>query len=188
MGETILDEKILERVNSKKIVVDAYKLAEEAHKGQPRKNDGITPYITHPVAVANILASYGADDETIVAGYLHDVVEDTKVALEEVREKFGDKIAFLVDGVTKVPKGKFKEGDVCYKDTYSKVRHYSVEDKRVLMIKLADRIHNISTPLQEEGWKIKYKVSTSLYIRLGRELGFDSMCDELEELVNKNLN
>lgn len=181
-----MEKALLEKIKSKEIVAEALKLAEAAHKGQTRKTG--EDYIEHPKRVVMILHSWGADDETLAAGYLHDVVEDCNINLEEIEKIFGNGVAFLVDGVTKVPKGKFKEGDVCYKDTYSKVRHYSIEDKRVLMIKLADRIHNISTPLPGEEWKIKYKVSTSLYIRLGRELGFDSMCDELEELVNKNLN
>ncbi len=172
-----MEKALLEKIKSKEIVAEALKLAEAAHKGQTRKTG--EDYIEHPKRVVMILHSWGADDETLAAGYLHDVVEDTNIALKEIREKFGERVAFLVDGVTKKGNGY---------ETFKKVQEYSSKDKRVLLIKLADRIHNISTPLPGEEWKIKYKVSTSLYIRLGRELGFDSMCDELEELVNKNLN
>lgn len=172
-----MEQALLERINSKKIVAEAYNLAEMAHRGQQRKNDGVTPYITHPAAVAIMLASYGADDETIAAGYLHDVVEDTNVTLEEIREKFGEKIAFLVDGVTKPKEDSAKK-------TFLKIADYAAKDKRVLLIKLADRIHNIETKLDSAEWQNKYYNSTKEFlIPMAKAAGFFDMARKLEELL-----
>ena len=164
---------ISEKTNSKKLAAEALKFAEKAHAGQERKTGG--PYIAHPVAVANILEGYGADDETIAAGYLHDVVEDTPITLEEIRKKFGEEIAFLVDGVTKEENGY---------ETFRKIKKYSSKDKRVFFVKLADRIHNLETPIDSEEWKNKYHNTTKeFYIPLAREYGFDNLAGRLEKLL-----
>ncbi|MFH1238472.1 MAG: HD domain-containing protein [archaeon] len=151
---------------------EVYEFAKEAHGNQKRETG--ESYITHPVAVANIAQSYGADDKTIYACLLHDVVEDTCVSFEEIKNRFGKSVAYLVDGVTKI------EGDKV--GTRLKVWEYAKIDKRVALIKLADRIHNVSNPKDDLEWRKDYMVSTNFYIGVGREFDFDDMASKLEEL------
>lgn len=158
-------------VNLEKLF-EVYEFARNAHGAQKRKTGEL--YITHPVAVANIAQKYGADDEVIYACFLHDVVEDTPVSLGEIKVRFGRDIAYLVDGVTKI------EGDKSA--TLLKVRDYAMSDRRVAMVKLADRIHNISIPINDLRWEKKYSKSTEFYIGLGRGLYFGDMVSRLEEL------
>jgi len=152
--------------------IEIYEFARRAHGNQKRKTG--EPYITHPVAVSEIARDYGADESTIYACLLHDVVEDTPVLLEEIERRFGNDVAYLVDGVTEI-----KEDELA---TFLKVRGYAIPDKRVALIKLADRIHNILNPINNLKWRENYSKSTKFYIELGRELGFDEMASELEEL------
>ena len=112
-----------------------------AARGQFRKSGD--PYITHPLAVATILADLGMDTTTLVAALLHDTVEDTDYTLDDVREDFGDEVAHLVDGVTKLDKVKF--GDATEAETIRKMIIAMAQDPRVLVIKLADRLHNMRT-------------------------------------------
>lgn len=174
-----MKQALLERAKNKGVILEAHNFAEKAHLGQKRKTG--EDYITHCIAVADILVSYGADDETLAAAYLHDVVEDTKVSLEEIDKKFGGEIAFLVDGVTKPKK------DMRWQTAFEKVRDYSKKDKRVLLIKLADRIHNLETPIGIEGWKSKYRRTTKDYILLARYHSYVNIARRLEGLIN-NLN
>ncbi|GAA2105201.1 RelA/SpoT family protein [Actinomadura alba] len=119
----------------------AYAVAERMHRGQPRKSGA--PYVTHPLAVAMILAAMGMDTTTLVAALLHDTVEDTPYTLGEVRADFGDEIAVLVDGVTKLDGEKW--GDRAEAETFRKIVLAAAADLRVLVIKLADRLHNLRT-------------------------------------------
>ena len=154
---------------------EVYEFAKEAHEGQFRKTG--EPYMSHPIAVAKIARKHGADESTIYACLLHDVVEDTNVSLKEIIDKFGEEVAFLVDGVTKV------EGDKLA--TLQKAREYAEIDERVGLIKLADRCHNISIPVYSLEWRRNYSKSTEFYINLGKGLGLGNLVNKLERLNKK---
>lgn len=157
------------------MVAEAYLLAFNAHAGQKRKTG--ENYFIHPLQVAAIAIDNNADDAAIAASLLHDVVEDTGISLAEIREKFGEEVYFLVDGVT-------KEKDE--NSTFEKIKSYSKKDKRVLFVKLADRIHNLLTPIDSGEWKQKYIKSTrGFYIPLAREFGFVGFANKLENLISK---
>jgi guanosine-3',5'-bis(diphosphate) 3'-pyrophosphohydrolase len=119
----------------------AYDIAEQSHRGQTRRSG--EAYITHPVEVAEILADLGMPVPVLVAALLHDTVEDTEYSLAELREAFGDEIADLVDGVTKLDKVKY--GQAAQAETVRKMVVAMARDIRVLVIKLADRLHNMRT-------------------------------------------
>src|SRR5688500_20006161 len=119
----------------------AYDVAESAHANHKRKSGD--PYITHPLAVATILAGLGMDTTTLVAALLHDTVEDTGATLETITTEFGSEVAHLVDGVTKIDKVKL--GDAAQAETIRKMIVAMARDPRVLVIKLADRLHNMRT-------------------------------------------
>ena len=123
------------------IIERAYTVAERAHEGQKRQSG--EPYITHPIAVAQILADLGIGSKTVAAALLHDTVEDTAYTLDQLRADFGDEIAMLVDGVTKLDKVKY--GDSTQAETVRKMIVAMSKDIRVLIIKLADRLHNART-------------------------------------------
>ncbi|NQU37001.1 MAG: HD domain-containing protein, partial [Actinobacteria bacterium] len=125
----------------RQVVIRAYEVAAESHKDQLRRSGD--PYITHPVAVAGILAELGMTAPTLAAALLHDTVEDTPYSLDSLREDFGDEIARLVDGVTKLDKVKY--GDASTAETVRKMVVAMARDIRVLVIKLADRLHNMRT-------------------------------------------
>src|SRR5690625_2278083 len=121
----------------------AYKYAKRAHEGQTRKSG--EPYIVHPVQVANILVDLEMDPETIAGGFLHDVVEDTETDLEEIAEAFNHEVAMLVDGVTKLDKIKYKSQESMQAETHRKMFVAMAKDIRVILIKIADRLHNMRT-------------------------------------------
>src|SRR6202012_3039332 len=116
-----------------------YDVAEQCHRGQLRKSGD--PYITHPLAVASILAELGMDTTTLVAALLHDTVEDCGISLREIEADFGPEVAHLVDGVTKLDKVKF--GKAAEAETIRNMVVAMARDPRVLVIKLADRLHNM---------------------------------------------
>ena len=121
----------------------AYVVAAGAHAGQRRRTGD--PYIAHPVAVAQILAAYGLDTATLAAALLHDVVEDTDISLEDLERDFGEEVALLVDGVTKLDRIKFSSREEQQAATIRKMAVAMAKDIRVLLIKLADRTHNMRT-------------------------------------------
>ncbi|MGN6612902.1 MAG: HD domain-containing protein, partial [Angustibacter sp.] len=123
------------------LIERAYATAERAHEGQRRKSGD--PYITHPLAVATILAELGMPEATLAAALLHDTVEDTDYTLDRLRADFGDEIAMLVDGVTKLDKVTY--GEAAQAETVRKMVVAMARDIRVLVIKLADRLHNART-------------------------------------------
>ena len=135
----------------------AYELAAKMHDGQLRKSG--EPYIIHPVEVAKILASLGMDEQTIIAGLLHDVVEDTEYTEEQLKEDFGEEVTLLVDGVTKLGNLVFETKEDAQAENLRKMFLAMSKDIRVLIIKLADRLHNMRTinymsPAEDRG-KIK---------------------------------
>jgi guanosine-3',5'-bis(diphosphate) 3'-pyrophosphohydrolase len=162
------------------LIERAYAAAEKAHSGQKRKSG--EPYITHPVAVAQILADLGIGSKTIAAALLHDTVEDTDYTLDRVRADFGDEIAMLVDGVTKLDKLKY--GDSAQAETVRKMVVAMSKDIRVLVIKLADRLHNARTWgfVPEESAKRKAQETLEIYAPLAHRLGIQTIKWELEDL------
>ncbi|GAA5047591.1 bifunctional (p)ppGpp synthetase/guanosine-3',5'-bis(diphosphate) 3'-pyrophosphohydrolase [Streptomyces sp. SID10815] len=159
----------------------AYQVAERWHRGQKRKSGD--PYITHPLAVTTILAELGMDPATLMAGLLHDTVEDTEYGLEDLRRDFGDVVALLVDGVTKLDKVKF--GEAAQAETVRKMVVAMAKDPRVLVIKLADRLHNMRTMryLKREKQEKKARETLEIYAPLAHRLGMNTIKWELEDLA-----
>jgi GTP pyrophosphokinase len=162
------------------IVERAYTAAERAHDGQKRRSG--EPYITHPVAVAQILAELGLGSKAVAAALLHDTVEDTDYSLDMVRHDFGDEVAMLVDGVTKLDKVKY--GDSAQAETVRKMIVAMSRDIRVLIIKLCDRLHNARTWgfVPTENAQRKAKETLEIYTPLAHRLGIQSIKWELEDL------
>lgn len=163
----------------------AYVTAERYHRGQFRKSG--EPYITHPVAVATILAELGMSETTVAAGLLHDTVEDTDYSLAECQRDFGDDIAALVDGVTKLDKVKY--GDNAPAETIRKMLVAMAKDIRVLLIKLSDRLHNARTwrYVSKESAARKAKETLEIYAPLAHRMGLNAIKWELEDLAFKTL-
>jgi guanosine-3',5'-bis(diphosphate) 3'-pyrophosphohydrolase len=162
------------------LIERAYSAAVRAHEGQVRRSG--EPYITHPVAVAQILADLGIGSKTIAAALLHDTVEDTDYTLDELRRDFGDEVAMLVDGVTKLDKLKY--GDSAQAETVRKMVVAMSKDIRVLVIKLADRLHNARTWgfVSEATATRKAKETLEIYAPLAHRLGIQAIKWELEDL------
>lgn len=158
----------------------AYDVAEDKHDGQTRKSGD--PYITHPLAVATILAELGMDTTTLVAALLHDTVEDTDYSLERLRADFGDEVAHLVDGVTKLDKVEF--GTAAEAETIRKMVVAMARDPRVLVIKLSDRLHNMRTMrfLRPEKQVKKANETLEVFAPLAHRLGMATVKLELEDL------
>ncbi|GAA2308029.1 RelA/SpoT family protein [Streptomyces kunmingensis] len=159
----------------------AYQVAERWHRGQKRKSGD--PYITHPLAVTTILAELGMDPATLMAGLLHDTVEDTEYGLDTLKRDFGDQVALLVDGVTKLDKVKF--GEAAQAETVRKMVVAMAKDPRVLVIKLADRLHNMRTMryLKREKQEKKARETLEIYAPLAHRLGMNTIKWELEDLA-----
>lgn len=169
------------------LIGKAYDVAEEMHQGQIRKSG--EPYLTHPMAVAEILADLGMDEETIAAGLLHDVVEDTSYTMEEMQRDFGEEVADLVDGVTKLGALKFESKEERQAENLRKMFLAMSKDIRVLIIKLSDRLHNLRTINYMTHEKIVEKCQETLdiYAPLAARLGIYSMKMELEDIALKFL-
>ncbi len=160
----------------------AYEFAERAHKGQKRASGD--PYITHPVHTAYTLSKMNLDDATIAAALLHDVVDDTPVTIEEVEKEFGKEIAFLVSGVTKLGKIKYR-GIERHVENLRKMFFAMAEDIRVVLIKLADRLHNMETLnyVPEEKQKRIALETIEIYAPLAMRLGIGSLRAKLDDLA-----
>lgn len=165
-------------------------MAREAHKGQLRKTG--EPYIVHPLAVKKILEEWRMDEDTIIAGILHDTVEDTDLKLEDIKKEFGESVAFLVDGVTKLSKERAKLRDIdTYhpetKDNFLRLMIASSDDIRVLIIKLADRLHNLRTlsALPPAKQKKIAKESLEVFAPLADRLNMGLLRVEMADLAFK---
>jgi GTP pyrophosphokinase len=159
----------------------AYRLAKEAHTGQTRKSG--EAYITHPVAVTEILTRYGMDAATLAAALLHDTVEDTPVTLEQINAEFGPEIAHLIDGLTKLDRIEYTSREAAQAATIRKMVVAMAQDMRVLLIKLCDRLHNIRTvsALREEKQKRVAAETLDVYTPLAHRLGVQEIKHELED-------
>lgn len=186
-------EKLLEvvKANNPKADIEklskAYNLAYDAHKEQKRKSG--TPYITHPLAVAMIVAEMQMDVDSICAALLHDVVEDTEYSREDIKNMFGEQVALLVDGVTKLEKIEFSNKEERDMENLRKMFLAMASDIRVIIIKFADRMHNMSTliSMSEEKQREKARETLSVFAPLAHRLGMYKIKWELEDLSLKYL-
>ena len=170
------------------MVEKAYKIASEAHKDQKRKSG--EPYIIHPLCVAIILADLEMDKETITAGLLHDVVEDTVMTSEEIREEFGEDVEQLVDGVTKLGQLNYSADKIeVQAENLRKMFLAMAKDIRVILIKLADRLHNMRTLkyMSPEKQKEKARETMDIYAPIAQRLGISKIKVELDDLSLKYL-
>lgn len=165
----------------------AYDIAKAAHQDQKRRSG--EPYIMHPVAVAQILFNFGMDNECIISALLHDVVEDTKVSIDFIRETFGDEVALLVDGVTKLGKIPLSTREEVQAENIRKMFIAMNKDVRVIIIKLADRLHNMRTLQFMPDYKQREKSLETLeiYAPIAHRLGIRAIKDELEDLAVRYL-
>ena len=164
------------------VITRAYRLAESSHHDQKRLSG--SPYISHPVAVACILVELGMDTESVAAGLLHDVVEDTPISLGQVRKEFGEEIACLTDGVTKLGRIPYSSREMQQAENLRKMLIAMNEDIRVIIVKLADRLHNMRTieymPPQKQ--RDKALENMEVYAPIAHRLGIRAVKEELEDL------
>ena len=166
-----------------KLIERAFELAERSHQGQLRKSGD--PFISHPLGVAQILAELGLDDRTVAAALLHDSVEDTPLTLTEVDEEIGHDVALLIDGVTKLEKIRFRSPEQSRAENLRKMIIATASDVRVIIIKIADRLHNMRTlaPLRKEKRELIARETLEIYAPLAHRLGMYAIKWELEDLA-----
>lgn len=181
---TVLTERAERYLDAKQIALieRAYEVAEQAHEGQFRRSG--EPYIIHPLAVANILADLHLDHETLMAALLHDVIEDTGVTKAELSSEFGEAVAELVDGVSKLTQIEFKSKAEAQANNFQKMTLAMAKDIRVILVKLADRLHNMRTlgPLHYEKRRRIATETLDIYAPIANRLGINSIRTELEDL------
>jgi GTP pyrophosphokinase len=165
----------------------AYHFSEQAHEGQFRKSG--EPYISHPLAVANILAQWHLDTQALTAALLHDVMEDTSVTKTEISRNFGRPVAELVDGVSKLDKIEFESHAEAQAENFRKMLLAMARDVRVILIKLADRLHNMRTldAVESEQKRRIARETLEIYAPIANRLGLNSIYQELEDLALKHL-
>jgi GTP pyrophosphokinase len=173
-----VDRDLLER---------AYRFACDAHEGQQRRSG--EDFVLHPIGVAKILAELGSDESTLAAALVHDVVEDTPATIEEVRAEFGDDVATLVEGVTKLTRIQFQSREQAQAENYRKMIVAMAQDPDVILIKLADRLHNMRTIeyLGKQKQLQKARETLEVYAPLAHRLGIHSIKWELEDLAFETL-
>ena len=192
-----IEEKLLKQLltsisaylstSEQSLVLKAYEYGAHAHKEQRRKSG--EPYICHPLSVAQILAEMRMDGETICAALLHDVIEDTEINLSDLERLFNPEIASLVDSVSKLDQIKFNNQAEAQAETLRKMILAMVQDIRVILIKLTDRLHNMRTLkyLPERKRKLKAKETLDIYAPIANRLGINTIKNELEDLGLQNL-
>jgi RelA/SpoT family (p)ppGpp synthetase len=162
---------------------DAYRFSEAAHAGQTRQSGD--PYISHPLAVAEILAEWHLDGQTLMAALLHDVTEDTSVTNDEISDTFGKAVADLVDGVSKLDKIEFQSAEDAQAENFRKMLLAMARDVRVILIKLADRLHNMRTlgAVSPEKRRRVARETMEIYAPIANRLGLNNVYHELQELA-----
>ncbi|MHB1293212.1 MAG: HD domain-containing protein, partial [Sulfuricella sp.] len=165
----------------------AFQLSESAHAGQFRVSG--EPYISHPLAVAEILAEWHLDGQALMAALLHDVMEDTAITKQEIGEKFGKAVAELVDGVSKLDKIEFQTEIHAQAENFRKMLLAMARDVRVILIKIADRLHNMRTlgAMAPEKRQRIARETLEIYAPIANRLGLNSVYDELEDLSFRHL-
>ena len=165
----------------------AYLFSAMVHKGQVRKSG--EPYLAHPLEVANILAELHLDVICVATGLLHDVVEDTATTLEEIEQRFGKEIAHLVDGLTKISQIGYASREESQAETVRKMLLAMIDDIRVVLVKLVDRLHNMRTLeyLPAEKRRRKAEETLDIYAPIAHRLGMGKIRSELEDLAFKYL-
>ena len=168
-------------------ITRAYEFGAEAHNGQTRKTG--EPYITHPVAVAQSLAEMHLDSEAIMAAILHDTVEDTEATIEDIESIFGNEVAQLVDGVSKLDQIQFRSRAEAQAESFRKMMLAMIEDIRVILVKLADRLHNMKTldAMPSSKRKRIARETLDIYAPIANRLGINTFKVELEDLGFRNL-
>jgi guanosine-3',5'-bis(diphosphate) 3'-pyrophosphohydrolase len=168
-------------------ITAAYEFGAEAHEGQSRKTG--EPYITHPIAVAQELAEMHLDSQAIMAAILHDTVEDTAASLEEIEEQFGSEVASIVDGVSKLDQIQFRSRAEAQAESFRKMMLAMIEDIRVILVKLADRLHNMQTlgamPIEKK--KRIARETLDIYAPIANRLGINRLKVQLEDLGFRHL-
>ena len=171
------------------LVLKAYKFAAKAHSTQIRSSG--EPYFSHPVSVATILTEFKLDSISIITALLHDTVEDTEVTLKDIRDNFGDKVADLVDGVTKLTKIEALSANKKAAENFRKLVMATSKDIRVLLVKLADRLHNMRTIefISSDAKRMRIaNESLAIYAPLAARIGMYQIRDELQELSFAQIN
>jgi GTP pyrophosphokinase len=165
----------------------AYQFSEQAHQGQFRQSGD--PYISHPVAVAHILAQWHLDSQALTAALLHDVMEDTSITKTEISERFGKMVAELVDGVSKLDRFEFETQEQAQAENFRKMLLAMARDVRVILIKLADRLHNMRTldAVPPRKRKRISRETMDIYAPIANRLGLNTLYQELQELSFQNL-
>src|SRR5881394_1491927 len=166
---------------------EAYRFSEAAHSGQTRQSG--EPYISHPLAVAEILADWHLDGQTLMAALLHDVTEDTKVTKDEISDTFGRPVADLVDGVSKLDKIEFQSAADAQAENFRKMLLAMARDVRVILIKLADRLHNMRTlgAVSPAKRRRVARETMEIYAPIANRLGLNTLYHELQELAFSHL-
>ena len=168
-------------------VQSAYEFAYQAHDGQRRRSG--EPYITHPVAVADLLADLKLDPQTLIAAILHDVMEDTPTVKDEIATRFGSEVAELVDGVSKLDQIQFKSRKEAQAESFRKMLLAMVRDIRVIMVKLADRTHNMRTlgAMPPAKRRAIARETLEIYAPIANRLGMHAIKNDLEDLGFRSL-
>src|SRR5919109_3703954 len=171
----------------RELITRAFRFAARAHEGQQRRSG--EDFVLHPWGAAKICAQLRLDDETIAAALLHDVVEDTDTEIQDVRDEFGEEVAKLVEGVTKLTRVHFQSREQAEAENYRKLIIAMAEDARVILIKLADRLHNLREIeyLGKQKQVQKAKETLEVYAPLAHRLGIHALKGELEDLAFKTL-
>jgi GTP pyrophosphokinase len=183
-------EDLIEKVRAANADADiellrrAYVFSAYEHKGQVRRSG--EPYLVHPLEVANVLADLRLDVVAVAAGLLHDIVEDTPNSIEKIRELFGDQVAHVVEGVTKISALQFASSEERQAESFRKMMLAMVDDIRVILVKLADRLHNMRTlqHLSEDRRQRIAQETRDVYAPIAGRLGMSKMKNELEELAD----
>src|SRR5918993_1478838 len=168
-------------------LAEAYRFSEAAHAGQTRQSG--EPYISHPLAVAEILADWHLDGQTLVAALLHDVTEDTAVTKDEISDTFGRPVADLVDGVSKLDRIEFQSAEHVQAENFRKMLLAMARDVRVILIKLADRLHNMRTlgAVAPSKRRRVARETREIYAPIANRLGLNALYQELQDLSFKHI-